>query len=142
VDVLSDVLATLKVRGSLAADLDLGAPWAFGLPKLSAISFHVVTKGSCYLTIDGSTTYMEEGDLVLMPRGDAHVLSDTPKRPLSDLQALTGQRPPVPGDRPCRVLSGGGTGARASILCGTFVCGGAQSDRWLFKHPCWPCCPR
>lgn len=91
VDVLSDVLSAVRIRGALFFDLHGVAPWALEAPASSRIAadvlpgsdhvmeFHVVLRGSCWASVvGGPAARLGDGDVVLFPQGDAHVLSSAP----------------------------------------------------------------
>lgn len=75
VDPLTDVLALSSVRGSLAATLAAGDPWALALAPVPRAAFHAVTAGTVWLRIAGRpAVYLQPGDTVLLPRGTGHVI--------------------------------------------------------------------
>jgi AraC-like DNA-binding protein len=93
IDVLQDVLATIRLRGIVADVTTLAAPWGFAtLPKDHDMAFLAVIKGSCVLELRDSQqpVYMlQSGDIVVLPGGDDYVLHDTlhtPILPLADLE--------------------------------------------------------
>src|SRR5579884_1677457 len=93
VDVLQDVLATIRLRGVVADVVTLTEPWGFAtLPKDHDMAFLAIIKGSCVLELrDGQQPahMLQSGDIVVLPRGDDYVLRDTlytPVLPLADLQ--------------------------------------------------------
>lgn len=89
-DVLDDILATLNLRGALYFRTHFNGPWGVTVPELGqAARFHLVVKGSVHVTVAGNPgTWLEPGDLVLIPRGRAHVLADAPGRPAPPLEAV------------------------------------------------------
>ena len=91
VDVLSDVLRTVKLTGALFFPLEASSPWADEIPAASVfaptvlpgvqhvVSYHIVTHGACWATIpDGSTVHLEAGDILVVPHGDPYVMSSAP----------------------------------------------------------------
>ena len=51
-DVLSQILRTLKLHGSLYFRTDLRAPWGLEVPgEGRAVRFHVVVQGTCWLRV-------------------------------------------------------------------------------------------
>src|SRR5262249_55712391 len=107
-----------NVRSAVYCLSDLGAPWGFSVESSQIAKFHLVLAGSALLTIDdpdADQVKLSPGELVLLARGSAHVIADSP-------DALT---PPLEG-----ILDGmsgagrlryGGDGARTSLLCGGFA---------------------
>lgn len=117
-DVLGDILATLRLRSSLYFRAELSAPFAIAVPEdHGVIRFHVVAKGCCSISLPtGEAVECREGDLVLVPHGAAHVLADGPTRATVPLpQVLKSAR--FDGSGP---LTYGGGGTSSAIVCGHF----------------------
>lgn len=75
-DPLTDILAMASVRGSVAASLAAGEPWALRLSPVPRAAFHAVTSGTAWMRVDsGPTVHLQPGDTVLLPRGSGHVIS-------------------------------------------------------------------
>src|SRR5690348_14267286 len=81
-DIVADVVATTR-RGSLMYSRNrFYAPWGASFPAGNLASFHVITAGACWLTVDGADpVQLTRGDVVLIPSGAAHELTDAPERP-------------------------------------------------------------
>src|SRR6516165_9644931 len=93
-DVLSEVLSAIRLTSSVFFDISAASPWVAEAPPSAqiadavhpgaqhAIEYHVLTKGSCWISIvDGSPfepVLLQERDIVLFPHGDAHALSSAP----------------------------------------------------------------
>ena len=90
-DTLSDVLRAVRLRGAVFFYVEGAAPWVAESPAAREIipailpgvdhmlEFHVVTRGSCWAAIAGEEPVrLEEGDVVLFPQGDHHVVSSAP----------------------------------------------------------------
>jgi AraC-like DNA-binding protein len=88
-DALSDVLKNVKLTGSIFFDVDAFAPWAAEAPRSSVlvpmvmpgvdhiIEYHVIAQGACFVSIAGEKAVrIDAGTVVVMPHGDAHVLSN------------------------------------------------------------------
>ena len=117
-DVLTDVLQTVRVSSICYGRVELQAPWGVEVDKSEAASFHVVLRGNCYLEVEGrpEPVALTSGDLFALPHGHSHVLRDaldTPPRPLGDLIKSC---PVAVGS----TLRAGGTGAPATLVCGAF----------------------
>ena len=114
-DVLTDVLETLRARGACYARLEANAPFGVALPSGPNAAFHLVLEGNCVLQVEGqSDLELSGGDLVAIPHGLAHTLVDhaaTPTRRLVDLMGKG--RKPGPAS-----LQIGGRGARTTLVCG------------------------
>ena len=120
-DVLSEVLSAVRLTGSVFFDVTATSPWVAEAPPSAqiadavmpgaqhAIEYHVVTSGSCWISIvDGAPfepVRLEEGDIAVIPHGEPHVVSSAPgMRAEPDLRcppASEGrQRPAVQALRP------------------------------------------
>jgi AraC-like DNA-binding protein len=137
VDVLSDVLRTIRLTGALFFPLEASSPWADEIPSAMrlvscilpgaqhVVSYHVVSAGSCWLALlEGEAVRLEAGDIVVIPHGDAYVISSAPNlhadmpvdAVLTFLQQMAaGRAAPV-------VIEGGGGPERASLVCGFLGC--------------------
>ena len=80
-DVLTDVLNSLHLNGSVYCRSQLENPWKLHFQNHKAAVFHVVEHGTAYLLPDGSSKVLklEEGDFVLLPDGAAHSVSSSSK---------------------------------------------------------------
>ncbi|NOX27029.1 MAG: AraC family transcriptional regulator [Gammaproteobacteria bacterium] len=79
-DILSGVLRSIRLRGSVFFCSKLSSPWGMTLNKTEHPRFHIVLEGSCWLqTSDMSEPLMlQEGDTVLITHGNAHWIADNP----------------------------------------------------------------
>ncbi|MBA2952493.1 helix-turn-helix domain-containing protein [Nocardioides sp. MAH-18] len=131
-DVLSETLADFGMTGVFYAASDLSAPWGIAIPPLpGTVVFHLVTAGELVLQVDGETTRMGAGDIVLVPHGTGHDIVDAPGSrtvPLFDLP-----RAEV-GDRYERLRIDGG-GARTELVCGAVSFTGLGVARLLRSLP-------
>ena len=127
-DILTNILDTLRMEGSLYFRTELTSPWGvFVPPEPDVARFHIVVRGQCVLRVEGSddSITMSNGDIIIIPHGAAHHISDspdTPSRPLNEVLSeveYTGSGPLVYG--------GGGFGC-------TLVCGQLKYDNEL-DHP-------
>lgn len=116
-DVLSDVLGTLRLRGQVFCATQFSAPWGLLIPQSNLAHFHVVERGEAWLRLEADKTALTltRGELVILPHGSGHVLSDSPVTPPVRLdELLAGQS----GHE--RVLRHGGRGAETHLICGAF----------------------
>jgi len=120
-DLLGDILSTLELRSSLYFRAELTAPFSIAVPEdRNVIRFHVANEGPCRIKLSsGESTDFIAGDLVLVPHGAAHVLSDSsagPSVPLTNVLKESG----FDGTGP---LVFGGGGRKTVIVCGYFAFG-------------------
>src|SRR5215472_7962978 len=127
--LLSDLLASIRVRSSILFRPSLGAPWGFTIdlssqfdtlvrlgglgPRLAEAMppgairtpFHIVTDGTCWLKASSHPhpIQLRAGDFVVFPRCLSHSMLDTPlTRSVSIVEVLRSQVP-ADGSRPeCR----------------------------------------
>ncbi len=92
IDVLSDVLSAVHLTGAVYFEFNVSPPWAFEAPpsrEIAAkvmpgaqrvIEYHLLARGSGWGNrIGQSLIRLQEGDLLLFPQGDAHVLCSAPE---------------------------------------------------------------
>jgi AraC-like DNA-binding protein len=118
-DAVSDALQLLNVRSTVFCLSELGAPWALRVEGADVAKFHLVLAGSARLQLDGDDPLgISEGDLVVLPRGDAHTIGD--RNGGSEIGSLEQLLRDHPVDGRSR-LRYGGNGAVTRLLCGGFV---------------------
>lgn len=123
-DVLSDVLRTIRLSGSLQFCFMPAGEWRTdgkrGLSSLAAdpslaIPFHILVEGECWLRLEGRETTLEAGDVVAFPFATRHQLGvgagSAPLAPVDDLPAKPWRAVPMlryhHGERPdVRLLCG------------------------------------
>ncbi|MFN3211747.1 MAG: AraC family transcriptional regulator [Henriciella sp.] len=78
-DILDDVLKTLDMRGALYFRTNFSGSWGTTVPDYEqAARFHLVVQGTCHVTFPtGEHVTLRPGDLILIPNGVSHVLSDS-----------------------------------------------------------------
>lgn len=116
-DVLTDVLQTLHLQGRVFCSSQLSAPWALSLPASDFAHFHVIERGGAWLRLSGDKQWhpAASGDLLIVPHGQGHVLSDSPNtKPVPMLRLLKGSK------ASCHLMQHGGGGAQTQMLCGSF----------------------
>ncbi|MEM7033433.1 MAG: cupin domain-containing protein [Chloroflexota bacterium] len=118
-DVLTDILDTLRFKGSLYFRTELTSPWSIFVPEKPEVArFHIVIRGQGWLHVEGQEDKLAitNGDLVIVPHGAAHTILDdlaTPARPLDEVLNevnYTGVGP----------LIYGGNGPGSCLVCGEF----------------------
>jgi len=127
------LLRDLRVSSTVYCRSTLSVPWGFGVRAHGLAAFHVVTRGDCWLEVDGEReqTRLHRADLVILPRGNAHWLRDEPGSPTLWLEDLLAKDPV---DAELRLRAGGG-GPTTELLCGAFVLEGSS------QHPLFAALP-
>jgi len=117
-DVLTDVLETVRVVAACYGRLEATAPWGIRVKPGEDAKFHVVLEGHARLIVDGVEEPIDlgAGDIVALPHGHAHSLIDDPSIPAQPLEELLVCRPR--GDS--GVLRVGGGGSSSTIVSGRF----------------------
>jgi len=134
-DVLSDVLTTVRLHGAIHFCPELSAPWGIAFPAQGDRAvFYVLSRGSCYLEIEGlgSMVTLVGGDLAMLTRGAAHTLRDRPETPAVPLEAL--RRQGCPNAAP-RAFHHGGGGEKSAPVSGYFKFENGAADRFLASLP-------
>ncbi|BCJ32137.1 AraC family transcriptional regulator [Actinocatenispora sera] len=113
-DLVSDVIAVLRTGRPSASRVRVSAAHRYRFDDYQGAGFHMLLRGGGWLLRDGAEPVaLGPGDLVFLPHGTAHVLSDAP--------SAAGA---VPFDQ-ARPDSGGGV---------EFLCGKYRLDRAI-THP-------
>ena len=116
-DVLTDVLTTLELKGWLSSRRELAPRWRYEFAPSKDSMFHVISHGGAYLQVEGEEApiRVEDGDVLLFPTGHAHALYDDPRSPLTRLVQLD-----YNPQRGYQVVHGEGEGPKLLMLCGAF----------------------
>ncbi|MCC7243310.1 MAG: AraC family transcriptional regulator [Acidobacteria bacterium] len=131
-DVLSDVLRAVRLTGAVYFDYELSSPWVAEAPpsrEIAAavipgaqrvIEYHLVARGACWAHVLGQESVrLGEGDLILFPQGDPHVLASAPGlRATPDLAMYARSSAPLP----LVFERGGGGPQEARVICGFLGC--------------------
>jgi AraC-like DNA-binding protein len=80
--------------------------------------FHVIERGGAWLRVEGlDAVALAGGDLVVVPHGAGHTLTDSLATKARSLAEMTGPRVSEGG---CVVMRGGGDGPETRLVCGSF----------------------
>jgi len=113
-DPISELLQDLRLTDASYCRTEMHAPWGLAIPREDGAVVHFVIEGTCWLRPPSDELVrLEPGDIVLLPHGAGHVISDAPESPARPPRELP--REPV-GEATFR-LRGGGTGARVLLVC-------------------------
>ncbi|MCP4460374.1 MAG: AraC family transcriptional regulator [Cytophagales bacterium] len=75
-DVLSDILAKIKLSSAVYFKSNFSSPWGMDIPQGPFAQFHIVTRGQCILKTINEEIQLFSGDLVVFPMGTCHWLAD------------------------------------------------------------------
>jgi AraC-like DNA-binding protein len=116
-DVLTDVLNTLELKGWLSSRRELMPPWRYDFAPTQDSMFHVLSASDAFLQVDGEIEPIpvRDGDVVLFPTGHPHSLYDAPSSPQTKLVHLD-----YNPQRGYQVVEGAGDGPKPLMLCGAF----------------------
>ena len=153
-DVLSEVLRAVKLRGALFFNGEFTAPWCLhSAPSSSAaehlmslvgdpdgggskperlIIFHFLTEGRAYARLPGGhREELTSGDIVIVPNGEAHFIGNgSPEKPVDSFQTFA--RNLRQGLKATRF---GGGGEATRFVCGFMACEQRLSDVFLSGLP-------
>ena len=120
-DVLSDILSLLRLQGTLYFSTELSRPWGIRVPAFGRVArFHLVVRGRCWVRVcDGEPRELQKGDLILIPHGAEHILSDEPDRPTLSVDEVV-ERTGFTGHG-ALVYGGEDDGSPTRLVCGHFA---------------------
>ncbi len=152
-DVLSEVLRAVKLRGALFFNGEFSAPWCLrsarsssaapyltnlleGGPRTSTserlIVFHFLTEGRAYARLqNGRREELTAGDIVILPHGDEHFIGNgSPERPVDSFQTFAKNL-----TAGLKVAHFGGGGEVTRFVCGFMACEPRLSEVFLAGLP-------
>lgn len=140
-DTLSEMLKELRLVSGFFLQAEFFSPWCVNsapgkedihhiLPDAEHVTiFHLLTEGNCSVKLqDGSEAWqMHAGDVIIFPRGEAHLIG-------SDLQLAPVRAANLvePADAGMMRISHGGGGERTRFICG-FLSGDPRLCRPLLE---------
>jgi AraC-like DNA-binding protein len=121
-DLLSELLRSVRLSGERT--VAYAPPGSFSISFADTGTLHIIEEGELVLRIDGDphVERVSRGDVVLLPRGDPHHISDAAKRAHATVREGASEHdadPPEP----------------ARWLCGTFTIGDPQASHLLASLP-------
>lgn len=130
-DALSAALSSVRMTGAIFFHAECTAPWGFSVPSLKRVAhvlapgterlvnYHLVTEGQAIVRMDGAADLpLVAGDIVILPHGDAHTVSDGAPQTWVDSAASLDNF--LAGDLGTMRVGGGGAATR--FVCGYFGC--------------------
>ena len=132
-DLASELLRDVRIASSVLCRSVMAPPWGFGVAGRDVGSFHVLLSGAGYLEVEGSTQAVAvvEGDVVVLPKGDAHWVKDSPTTAAPWLTTILDRNQVVDGE----LRFGGDDGPTTEIVCGVFSLEGPGPPAWLDRLP-------
>ncbi len=132
-DLLSDVLALVRLTGALVFEVEVGGAWGVSeqpcvehfaplLPAGTAqvVAFHIMLQGACVVRHAAAPwVELHAGQAIVVAHGEAHCLCDRPGSTILPFATVLGERR-LSGLRHLRL--GDGTQAPARLLCGFLGC--------------------
>ena len=131
VDLLSEVLGSMHLAGTVLFRAEFREPWAIATPQACQLArllplrteriipFHIIASGGCTMELDGhAPVRLNEGDVIVLPYGDSHRLRG--REPIVPMQV--GGLLPRPPWTDIVVLEHGGAGPSTRIICGFLQC--------------------
>jgi len=132
-DALSDVLRAVRLTGAIFFDVRATEPWVAETPEGSSvvgamfpgsdhlICYHVITRGECWASVPGEAPRrLKAGDIIVLPHGDAHVLSSAVGLRRSPDMSM--YRYPRDGQLPIRIAVGESRNSGTTFVCGFLGC--------------------
>ena len=87
-DVLSDVLDTVRLRGRVYGSVELEPPWGMRAVSQDFFGFHIMVRGRGLLEADGKVLPVGAGDVMVLGRGLVHTLKDAPRSRAKSIQEM------------------------------------------------------
>lgn len=120
-DLLDDIFSALRLRGALYFRTDFSGQWGVTVPDLrGAARFHLVIRGLCHVRLaSGEAITLTPGDLILIPAGQRHELTDAEGRDAPPLETVLHA---LNYDGSCVLVAGAGDAdASTQMACGHFT---------------------
>ena len=147
-DTLSEVLRAVRLTGAVFFHVEGSAPWVAETPGAATVApqimpgaqhvieYHLVAKGSCWGGLVGEPPIeLQEGEIIVFPQGDAHVMSSAPG--MRATPNVAAHRRPQRGALPFEVSYGpdgpSKTVAPRSTVAAEVVCGFLGCDARPFN---------
>jgi len=119
-DIFHDILDTLDLKGTLYFRTCFMSPWAVQVPKFEQVArFHLVVQGQCFVNFpSGEQLKLNAGDMILIPAGAKHIISDGHHRnaaPLETVLSTSGY-----DGKGVLVIGKGDPDATTQLICGHY----------------------
>ena len=114
-DVLSDILHSVHLSGTMLGRAEFSAPWGASSEGVKGPVFHMFLSGHGFVTLEGGSPIpVSTGDFLMMPHGHIHSVQSDPGAPIlkfTDMMVGSPLRKP-------EVMRSGGGGAITTFTCG------------------------
>jgi AraC-like DNA-binding protein len=117
-DVLTDALNALELKGWISARNELTPPWRYNFAASQDMIFHLLSSGGGYLSVEGDPTpplRVEDGAVLLFPFGHAHSIADELTSPLTQVLHVD-----YDAQREYQGWPSASDEAKMVVLCGAF----------------------
>lgn len=143
-DLLADVLASVRLSGAVFFEAEFSEPWKVRSERSDVLArmlfpfarrlvlFHLVAEGACWAEIDSKRWELRAGDVIVLPYGDEHVMGAGSASGAEDIASLFPVPPPWHRP-PC--IKTGGSGPTTRIVCGFLHCDEAVFNPLLTALP-------
>jgi AraC-like DNA-binding protein len=110
VDLLSNMLTTLRVDASVFLHASFCREWVIDINTFDVATFHLISHGNCWLHLpadvgEARPIPLHEGDLLVLPNNAYHLITYSPEPPADH----------IPRNTPADEVSG----PSATLICGT-----------------------
>jgi len=149
-DALSDVLGVIRLTGAVFLQMELRAQWSYLTAPARAIAdvlmpdtadhvipYHLLLEGMCFARLpDGEFVRLGEGDLVMFPAGDRHVLATASdvSRQIAPTE-ITGESLSFLKRNEIVPFKAGDSGQTTRIVCGYLACDKHLAEPIIGKLP-------
>lgn len=132
-DILSDVLDTIHIKGAIYFEVEAGQPWvlvnppmnligSFMLPDVEhVIPFHIMLDGGGWAKSDNEVVAplrLEAGDVVMFPMGSSHMMTSNVDNWHGTAAAASFYEHTASKEQPFTVVNIGEEGERTKLICG------------------------
>lgn len=142
-DILSEMLKTVKLESAFFYNAEFSAPWSFCSPQSCKLAphihhpdghiivYHLLIEGKAFAQVEDQRIALNAGDIVIFPHGDAHCLESGPAPRTVDGESEL-QRIFAEGLKVSRL---GGGGEVTQFVCGFMACEPRLSKIFLAGLP-------
>lgn len=150
-DVLSEVLRAVRLRGAMYFEVDAAHPWISMNPSMDEIGeammpsaehvipFHVMVRGQAWVMPQDRSVppaVFAEGDILMFPYGNSHIITSDREKWEGDPPDLNFYRRVArEKDRPFTLVAIGGERASAKFVCGYLGCDASPFNPLLAALP-------